>query len=145
MRRLLLCSILFVSACNSNSEKLALLEKQNRELLDLQEKCATQARAEFNAEGWEKYQFATLTNHYNQKLNKCFTEVSSTDTRTAGDGTVHKSVFVIDAFEGKSYGQYSWHSDKVPPLMCKVTSLFGEEAFCHSEEEFKTAMMQYME
>ena len=64
MRWLLLCSLLLLSGCNT--EKIAQLEKENKELqarlaaqegrnlLDLQEKCSKQARSEFNAEGWNR-------------------------------------------------------------------------------------------
>ena len=155
MRHWLLQSTLLLSACNT--EKIAQLEKQNKELaaklesasksgiLDLQEKCAKQARELFKSDGWEKEKMASFTNHYNQRLNKCFVQVESTH-----DGT-WTSTFVADAFEGKGYGQYYWESVRgkkyweVPPFRCKVMSLGGEETDCHSDEEFKTAMKQYME
>ena len=123
----------------------------NRDTLELQSKCAKQAQEEFNSEGWSKDALAGFTNHYNAKLNKCFIQVDSTDPKTAGDGTIFTSTTVSDAFVGKVYGEYNWKSDKVKkywevaPFMCKVTSPSGQETFCHSDDEFKTAMKQYME
>src|SRR5260370_24897783 len=114
MRWLALSTMLLLSACNA--DRIAQLEKQNKELaakleavskqtsLDLQERCAKQARAEFKAEGNEKDQMTSFTNHYNARLDTCFMEVTS----SAGSGkgkaygpSIYRSV--SDAFEGKSY------------------------------------------
>ena len=51
-------------------EKLtAKLEAKARDF-SLQEKCAKQARVEFERWGYAKEAFADLTNHYNERLNK---------------------------------------------------------------------------
>ena len=161
MRWSLLCSTIIIAGCNP--DRVAQLEKQNKELmakledvskqssLDLQSKCAKQAREEFNSEGWRADTLAAFTNHYNKQLSKCFIEVTSSDTKTAGDGTIFQSTVVSDAFEGKTYGEYHWKSDKVkkywevPPFLCRVTSMTGQETVCHSDDEFKAAVKQYME
>lgn len=138
----LLC-MFFVSACSSGAGSS--VPSEARRLLELQEKCGSQARAEFDSAGFEKYDFVTLTNHYNQKLDKCFTQLNSMDARVAGDLSASNSVFVIDAFDGKSYGEFSAQRGKTAPSKCKVLLLSGQETTCHSEREFKAAIAQYME
>jgi hypothetical protein len=121
--------------------------------LDLQEKCANQAREEFKREGWEELKskggLNDFSDHFNPKVNKCFVLIESTDPKN--DGTVFVSKTLSDAFEGKLYGEYNWKSDKVkkywqvPPFMCKVTLPSGEEKICHSDDEFDALVKQYME
>src|SRR5690242_16880236 len=77
--------VLLMCACNE--EKVQRLEQQNQELtgklealskasnLDLQEKCAKQARSVFSEMGFNKEPLANYTNHYQQRLNKCFIAV----------------------------------------------------------------------
>ena len=118
--------------------------------LDLQERCATQARREFNELGWNKYQMADFSNHYNVRLNKCFMEITNTDTRSAKP-QILTSKSLSDAFEGKVYGSYVWSTQKgkkyweVPPLECTVTLLSGDEKVCHSSDEFNELVKQFME
>jgi len=157
-----------VGLCACSTGKIAQLEKENADLrgkldavsrnatLDLQEKCATQARIEFDSEGWDKPTLqraatsATFVNHYNTKVNKCFIQVDSTDDKTA-PGETFLGTSISDAFEGKNYAQYDWKVDKtkkyweVPPFYCKVTPLSGEPITCHSDGEFKQLIKQFME
>jgi hypothetical protein len=118
--------------------------------LDLQEKCAKQAREEFKLYGWDKREMAGLSNHYNVKLNKCFMEIGDTDAKSV-PGTIVTSETVSDAFEGKEYGTYIWSTQKgrkyweVPPLRCKVTLPSNEEKICHSSEEFDALVKPLME
>jgi len=113
--------------------------------LDLQQKCARQARHEFSA--WDKQPMASVTNHYNSKLGKCFVVIEVTDTTTPGTAVTNK--FLADAFEEKSYAEYQWHSDKVkkywevPPLVCNVTLPSGEVRVCHSSGEFDDLIKVY--
>jgi len=119
--------------------------------LELQEKCARQAREEFKHEGLEGKQLADFSNHYNPKLGKCFVEVEYTDAKTGG---IFVSKTVVDAFEGKVYASYMWNNNtkkkywEVPPLKCSVTMLSGEETQCHSDDGpggFNALVKQYME
>ena len=118
--------------------------------LDLQEKCAKQAHEAFKINGFEKDETSAFSNHYNEKLNKCFVQIESHDAKTIS-GTIYENKTISDAFEGKVYAQYAWHSDKVkkywevPPSLCKVTLLSGEERICHSSDEFDALVKQYME
>ncbi len=118
--------------------------------LELQEKCAKQAREEFKLYGWDKHEMAVVSNHYNTRLNRCFMQIQDTDAKTVR-GTIVTSRTVSDAFEGKIYASYIWSTQKnkkyweVPPLECKVTLLSGEEKLCHSSDEFDELLKQYME
>ncbi len=112
--------------------------------LDLQEKCARQSQAAFRRDGFEKEQLASFSNHYSEKLNRCFVQYDSTKGNLV-------SKVVSDAFEGKVYGSYMWRADKVkkywevPPIQCTVTLPSGEEKTCHSSDEFDSLVKEYME
>ena len=162
MRWLFLSPLLFLAACNT--DRIAQLEKQNKELaakldavskqtsLELQDRCAKQARTEFKGEGNDKTPMTGFVNHYNAKLDKCFMEVSS----FAGSGTGKSYVPTIyrsvsDAFEGEVYAEYFWRNDtgkkywEVAPFMCKVTLLNGEETFCKTTQEYEELIKPYMQ
>jgi hypothetical protein len=117
--------------------------------LEYQEKCSEQARKSFNEMGYKTKDLAGYENHYNAKLNKCFIMVQNTDATYSPTIWTHKSV--LDAYEGKAYGEYSWHTVKnkkyweVPPFMCKVVLLTGEDHFCKSDEEFDELTKVYMQ
>jgi hypothetical protein len=114
--------------------------------LDLQEKCATQAR-EFLSQFRNDDVVETL-NHFNVGLNKCFVE---TRTESFEYGNHNESKILTDAVEGKNYGVYifvgapkrpDW---QVPPSECTVTLPSGQETDCHSSDEFDALVKQYME
>ena len=117
--------------------------------LEYQEKCAEQARKSFNEMGYKPKDLAGYENHYNSQFNKCFIMVQNTDTTYSPTIWTHKSL--SDAYEGKTYGEYSWHTIKnkkyweVPPFMCKVVLPTGEDRFCKSDEEFEELTKGYME
>ena len=110
--------------------------------LDLQERCATQARREFTRLGWDKVRGADFLNHYSAEFGKCFMMI----VNNSGDFD-HKTVF--DAFEGTAYATYGWQADKVkkywevPPYTCNVTLPSGEERVCRSSDEFDE-LVNYM-
>jgi len=120
MRFLLIIAVM-ISLMGCNTDKIDQLEKQNRELtakleatsrqrtLELEDKCAKQALAEFERGGWNKLatprHMASLTNHYNSKLGKCFMEIEDTDFTAIAHGNRLNKI-VSDAFEGKVYGEY---------------------------------------
>jgi len=110
--------------------------KQKIASLELQEQCAKQAREEFRQGGWEKESMASFSNH-NEKLNKCFMLVESTDTKSA-PGTIWINKALSDAFERKTIGTYMWHTEKdkkyweIQPFLCEVTTGSGEKKSCAS-------------
>ncbi len=99
--------------------------------------------------GYKPKHLAGYENHYNTKLNECFIMVQNTDATYAPTIWTHKSLF--DAYEGKTYGEYSWHTVKnkkyweVPPFMCRVVSPSGADQFCKSDDEFQELIKIYME
>jgi len=150
--------MLFGTACNQ--DKIARLEKQNQELaakveailktanLDAQAKCAQQARIAFSESGLDKQAMRGYTNHYNQRLNKCFVKLNSLKGEGKGLATYKQ---VQDAFEGKSYAEYFSANIKgepvwsVKPTVCLVTMQSGEEKYCESDKEFEELVRVYME
>jgi hypothetical protein len=121
---------------------------------DLQDRCAKQARVEFEDDqaadeklGLARNQVTQFENHYNAKLGKCFVKLESWGMKEP----IQISVRVIDAFESKGYAMYLWQEDKnkkasaVPPFQCKVTMPSGEERVCRSDDEFDVLIKQYME
>jgi hypothetical protein len=155
------CLVVLLSfgLCACNTDKIADLEKQNKELatkleavakqnnLDLQSKCAAQARVEFDSEGWDKRtSTVSYINHYNPRLNKCFIEVTVVNNQLI-HGVLYHSIYVSDAFEGKDYGSYYGRAT-IPegqPTLCDITMPSGEETVCHSKDEFTAGMKQYIE
>jgi len=118
----------------------------NTARLDLQAKCAKQAR-EFLSQ-FDNRDVVETRNHYNAGLNKCFVE---TRTVSFAFGSRSESKVLTDAFEGKDYGSYIFVAKpheadwQVSPAECKVTLPSGEETTCHSSDEFDALIKQYMQ
>jgi hypothetical protein len=116
----------------------------------LQEKCAKRARDEFRDLGWEKDPFASFTNHYNEKLNKCFMLIENTDAKTT-PGAIYTNRGLYDAFERKSFGEYMRSTAdgkkywEAKPFVCNVTQPSGESVTCKSPDEFDELIKIYME
>ena len=56
---------------------------------------------------------ASFGNHYNSEMGRCFVQIKDTEDDKTNPGTVIITKDLSDAFEGKTYAQYMWHSDKV--------------------------------
>ncbi len=118
--------------------------------LDLQEKCAKQAREQFKNDGWGEQKMAGYSSHYNDKLNKCFVWILATTVDNA-TGNITTSQILEDAFEGKVFGSYIWVSDKVkkywevPPQECDMILITGEKKNCVSSDEFDELANYYMQ
>src|SRR5690349_24996893 len=93
------------------------------EVLELQAKCSAQARKAFENEGLAKNEMAGYINHYNPELKRCFVATSLTDAKT-NPKMIWTTRSVYDAFEGKEYATYMWHTVvgkkywEVPPFQC---------------------------
>ena len=115
--------------------------------LAVQGQCAEQAERMFKNLGWNKKDYASFENHYNVKLNKCFIRIDNTEVNNG----MTTSKTLMDAFEGKVFGEYVWINSKkekywdVKPMICKVTILSGEEKICTSDTEFNDFAKAYME
>jgi len=118
--------------------------------LDLQGKCAKQALEAFKQDGNEGQPFTSFTNHYNERLGKCFIDIESMQVdKSTHNPTNVKTVY--DAFEGKVYAQYIWVGEQgkkyweVAPMICKVTGTDGKEQLCHASDEFDHLIKVYMD
>lgn len=118
--------------------------------LDLQAKCASQAKVQFMNDGWADEKMAGYTNHYNDKLNKCFIWITAT-TVDKNTGLISSSQILEDAFEGKVFGTYTWFADKVKkygevqPFECDMIVMNGEKVTCSSADQFEKLASVYME
>lgn len=118
--------------------------------LDLQEKCARQARAEFKESGWEKEAMASFINHYDDELNKCFLLVTNTSPSASTPGQFLTNAILTDAFESKAFGMFMTESQKdkkyweVKPFMCYVVAPSGEQQKCESRGEFDGMIQRYI-
>lgn len=127
-------------------EKLTsrLADKTKRENLELQEKCALQAEKVFRAAGW-KADGQQYQSHFNSKLNKCFMtmEITATSPLTI-------SRFLLDAYEQKEYGSFSWAAHK-GVISCAITPPEEMRQICKSQEygpswkEYQAFVTRYME
>jgi hypothetical protein len=122
-------------------------DKSRTGTLDLQAKCAEQARKDFADWGYNgKDKLADFVSHYNPKFDRCFIHIQY----TYGTEPLWTSRVVYDAFERKGYGKYLWHTDKVrkfwevPPVECEVPLPTGDNKTCHSDEEFTELIKVYM-
>jgi hypothetical protein len=120
--------------------------------LKLDERCAAQAKSVFQTMGYKEMQIGVNTDswqsHYNTKLGKCFMTVESTGV---SNETQFVSRILLDAFERRIYGQYTWTSRKdkkyweVPPMLCVLTQSSMSEQTCKSEGEYKAFVAKYIE
>lgn len=116
--------------------------------LDLQAKCAEQAKKAFERTGLGEKDLAGYQNHYSNKFNRCFVEIESTAPLGANFVTTKT---LLDAFEEKVYGLYMWKSDnvkkywEVSPMACHVISVAGEKVLCHSDDEFEQLAKAYLD
>jgi hypothetical protein len=113
--------------------------------LELQGQCSKQARDQYDSKGWREEPMASYTNHYNDKLNKCFLLIQNTALPKTKTELVVRMRVLIDAFEGKAYAGFTSVGSRAMPDICNVTSLTGEEKQCHSSDEFDELVKQYME
>ena len=122
------------------------LERSKTANLDLQAKCSEQAHQAFAQMGYRERGITNYENHYNPKLNRCFIYVRGMDLRSS-PGTVLSFGYVLDAFEGKRYGEYIQPSGKVeePPWACSVTLVSGETKTCRTLREFSQLVRAYIE
>lgn len=123
-------------------------DRRKAESLAMQGKCSDQARKVFTSLGYRDGGMNSFQNHYQSKLNKCMLLL---ETQNVSGETVYTFKFIIDAFENKNYGEYTWRTDpvkkywEVPPLSCNVYAISGEKKNCRSEEEFVKFASEYME
>jgi hypothetical protein len=126
--------------------------------IDLQEKCASQARmayqeSEREDRGQSRMLGALATgssayqSHYNAKLQKCLMLIDQ--TQAVGD-QASTGATLTDANERRVYAVYIWlgsenekHSE-LPPIVCELIPSFGDRRICTSREEFDAFVAPYM-
>jgi hypothetical protein len=161
-----LCAILVAGALSWNWKQAAIINEQQKKIddlvsktsanptadIDLQEKCASQAKRAFEQSGYQNNEMAGYFNHYNHKLGKCFVETQSTDAKTT-PGTIWTYKVLSDAYEGKIYGTYSWHTVEnkkyweVPPFDCSMYPDGNDSSLkiCKSDAEFDNFGSTFLE
>ncbi len=118
---------------------------------EVRARCAEQSRKVFDESGYSKSEFAIYEDHYVDRLDKCMMQVLHTDAQTGRDNAIWVYINVVDPFQGKQYGTYSWHTETnkkysvAPPFTCEVTLPAGERQACHSIDEFEKLVKPYME
>ena len=135
-----------LSAEMATSRQLSsqLVDKTARENLDLQEKCALQAK-KVSEEPYNKAKddLGAYKSHYNPILRKCFVIFKN--------GPFIESL--MDAYEQRDYATYMWYAsdtnDKSNPLnepkICNLIPSASDERNCKSYEEYKAFVATYME
>ncbi|MCX5876291.1 MAG: hypothetical protein NT087_08380 [Deltaproteobacteria bacterium] len=119
-------------------------DKTASDNLELQGKCAQQAKSMFLQLGYKANAGDAYQSHYNAKLNKCLMEIY-----TSRFPTVARSLF--DAYDQKPYANYFWIARKdkkfedVPPSNCTFYPDTPSQRFCKSEDEYKAFAAEYME
>jgi hypothetical protein len=118
-------------------------ERAKAETLNQDEKCSKAAEVLFKQNKWDKDTLADFTNHFNSKLNKCF---SLTSSLKASGKTLFSFQELIDVHEGKAYAVYAKSTPpgkadyEVKPFVCEML-----DKYCHSAEEFDAFVKTYME
>ena len=113
-----------------------------KEQYELQERCGKRADEVFRREygnGIGNDQMAGYTNHYNEKLNKCFVLV----TVSIYKPDISNTMVLFDINENKEYGSIVTiitHAKDAPLTYCKVL-----ERVCHSQKEWETLTRPFME
>ena len=139
---------------NNGQLRGQLVDKSKLESLQMQGKCAEQAKKVFHALGYKDAQqngnADTYQSHYNTKFGKCFLAIESMNV-TTNPGTQFINRVLLDAFEQREYAEYTWMSRKdkkfweVPPTICKLIASSTSEKICKSEDEYKAFVASYIE
>ncbi len=154
--------IILLGVMRTQSHNILDLQRDSRELNarlaekskadEVRAKCVEQSRKVFDESGYSKSEFATYENHYAARLDKCMMRVLHTDAQTGRGKAIWIYIKLLDPFEGKQYGTYSWHTETnkkkylvAPPFTCEVTLPTGEQQTCHSMDEFEELVKPYME
>ena len=141
VRKLLFFSALvaFTSSCHAASPS---------ELYELQERCSRRAEELFikNFAGGEIINtddgkaFARYTNHFSNKLNKCFYLVTVANIPFDSSKESTTSITLYDVNQVREYGVKFTDGNSKSPSLCFVN---GKD--CHSDKEWSTLIRPYME
>jgi len=109
---------------------------------ELQERCAKCAAESFKTAYGKESMLRHYTNHYNNKLNKCFILVTEIILPDKKDPKSHYglSKLLYDVNEHKEYASFYEFTDIHKNMYCKVL-----DKLCSSEAEWDNLVKPYME
>ncbi len=120
---------------------------------ELRERCGKQVDTYFRREWGEGIKntrdllmTADFTDHYNEKLNKCFfvLTVNSASRKPASTRGVTTSMDLFEINEHKEYGMF-FAPEGAPPMECWVLDANGKQQSCRSQDAWKLMIRSYME
>lgn len=115
---------------------------------DLQEMCTKQAREGINPAGRDNEPRASVTNYYNERINRCFIEIENIGvSNKSGDVYINKSLTDANGVEYAAYLAFSKKAKEswdVPPSICEIYLSSGEQTECHSSDEFDELVADYI-
>ena len=116
--------------------------------MEIQRKCAEDARKWWDDAGWKPNDRANYVNHYSMRLNRCFIDMQSTSVDKDAFSTSRQ---ILDVLENKEYGSYLTYNagDKkyweVKPLECEVRMENGDMVKCETDKQFSDMIRAFME
>ncbi len=161
LRMIPLGAVLLMSIGCGQDEKIANLEKQNRELkaevekthatadYDLQGKCSKDAKAFFkeNLAGAKDAVLLTFRNHYNKPLNKCFILVEY-HYSIGEKPSWANSMTLWDVYENLEYAKYAEthmiYFKPSPHTEDKVVSCESSDKKCKTGDEFNELVNSFL-
>lgn len=127
--------------------------------IDLQQKCASQARIAYQESELENREQSTKLgalstsssayhSHYNTRLQKCLMLI---DQNQALGDQMSTGATLTDAYDRRLYAIYIWigqeskkHSE-MTPIVCELIPSFPDKRNCTSREEFDAFVAGYMD
>ena len=151
---LIACGGALLVSCNKKAQpsptQAAPLKPDPRAVYELHEKCGKDAAEWFKREH-ESASMASnnvltvqneYTNHYNERLNRCYAVVSKVDFTSNSKGESHRlqGETLADVNENRLVGRFFSNTTNDRPLKCNVDS-----STCASLDEWQALAKPYME
>jgi hypothetical protein len=129
-------------------QKAMTLESMSPNVIDHQRQCVRDAREHIHRLGWDDDPLAHITQHYNERLKRCFIEIDTVSANTRA-GAVFS--YQLGDTNGREYANFtstepaSAVSANSPLPMCEMTMSSGDTVECNSFDEFEEFVRSYME
>jgi len=140
----------FIGNASRAGQSATVQTANSQDSISNQQDCANQASNAYVAEGYgpadRSGDITSYTNHYDQKLNKCFIEIYDR-------GGTLSSIYLIDAYELKEYASYMYFygpkgNNGGPNPVCsldeQVPDISARAADCTSQDGFESYAATYM-
>ena len=154
MKKILFLSILivffttsFMSLVGCNNQNII---KEQSSLSVFQEQCGKRSNEYFNKEygngiingGDGERLISNYTNHYNNKLHKCYILITSTEFIRNMENKIEniRMKTLFDLNENKEYGSLIQFENNNKPINCRIL-----EKYCNLEKEWDSLVKPYME